>query len=338
MSAAALAALRDGVVVYSAASGSGAGRGHGPARPPGKLADRRDTAGATHTQSFVVHAAPGAPRTQVRFSFVPGEPVGREPGDHRRQDAWSVELPSSRQRVAPGRDAVVKLKAKVPANAPARSSTRAPWSPRSRTARCSAFPVFASVALHDTNVALGTRAAPRRRVVSGADVFAKSDTIWPSAAGAAGTGAGADWLVYAGRARRAGSREARFRVHDAAAGDETYDLYVYGSDYALRASTHPFAARGVTDVQANNARGPSTPASPQTLTLASARCRQLLRRGQPGEGRRTARQRRLRRVRPRARRSSLASTSRGRRGELGNPPSTPSADLRAFCCLAAVRK
>jgi hypothetical protein len=99
-------------------------------------------------------------------------------------------------------------------------------------------------------------------------VFAKSDTIWPSAAGAAGTGSGADWLVYAVELGP-GLREARFRVHDAAAADETYDLYVYGADYNLRASTHPFAADGVTDVARNSQRGPSTSSSPQTLTLAT---------------------------------------------------------------------
>jgi hypothetical protein len=62
-----------------------------------------------------------------------------------------------------------------------------------------------------------------------------------------------------------GLREARFRVHDAAAGDEAYDLYVYGADYNLRASTHPFAQPGVTDVFANSLRQ----AGPQTLALQS---------------------------------------------------------------------
>ena len=66
-----------------------------------------------------------------------------------------------------------------------------------------------------------------------------------------------------------GLQQARFRVYDAAAGDETYDLYVYGADYNLRASTHPFAQPGVTDAVANSQRGPSTQASPQVLTLQS---------------------------------------------------------------------
>jgi hypothetical protein len=38
--------------------------------------------------------------------------------------------------------------------------------------------------------------------------------------------------------------------------------------YNLVASTHPFAAPGVTDVNANRSRGPSTPQSPP-LTLSS---------------------------------------------------------------------
>jgi uncharacterized repeat protein (TIGR01451 family) len=56
-------------------------------------------------------------------------------------------------------------------------------------------------------------------------------------------------------------------VYDAAAGDETYDLYLYDQRFDLIASTHPFASPGVTDKTANDARGPSTQAAPQVLSL-----------------------------------------------------------------------
>jgi hypothetical protein len=67
----------------------------------------------------------------------------------------------------------------------------------------------------------------------------------------------------------AGLSEARFSVHDAAAGDETYDLYLYGPGHSLLANTHPFATDGVTDAQANDARGASTASAPQVLTVAA---------------------------------------------------------------------
>lgn len=261
----ALTALRDGVVVYSAASGSGVDAGTGPKDLQGSWQIGPTTAGASVTQSFVVHVAPGAPRAQVRFSFTPGNPSDGSQAIVVGKNAWSVGLPST-TNVSPGSDAVVKLTAKVPANAAPGNYTGTVVATVSN-GQVLRIPVFASVALHDTNAAAGLGGA-QATIVSAADVFAKSDTIWPSAAGAAGTGAGSDWLVYAVELG-SGLREARFRVHDAAAGDETYDLYVYGSDYNLRASTHPFASEGVTDVQANNARGPSTSASPQTLTLQS---------------------------------------------------------------------
>ena len=261
----ALSALRDGVVVYSAASGSGQDAGTGPKDLQGSWQIGATAAGATHTQRFVVHAAPGASRTQVRFSFVPGNPSDGSRAITVSKSAWSIDLPST-ANVSPGRDEVVTFKARVPANAgPGHyTGTVAATLSNGQVLR---VPVFATVALHDTNVAVGVGGA-QATVVSGLDVFGKSDTIWPSAAGAAGTGAGSDWLVYAVELG-AGLSQVRFRVHDAAVGDETYDLYVYGADYNLRASTHPFAAAGVTDVQANNARGPSTQASPQTLTLSN---------------------------------------------------------------------
>jgi subtilisin family serine protease len=261
----ALAALRDGVVMYSAASGSGVDAGTGPRDLQGSWQIGATTAGASHTQSFVVHAAPGAPRTQLRFAFAPGNPSDGSQAIAVGKNAWSIGLPST-VNVASGGDAVVKLTAKVPANAAAGNYTGTVVATASN-GQVLRIPVFASVALHDTNTASGSAGA-QATVTSAADVFAKSDTVWPSAAGAAGTGAGSDWLVFPVELG-SGLREARFRVHDAATGDETYDLYVYGADYNLRASTHPFAQPGVTDVAANSQRGPSTQASPQLLTLQS---------------------------------------------------------------------
>jgi hypothetical protein len=77
-------------------------------------------------------------------------------------------------------------------------------------------------------------------------------------------GAAADWLVYPVDLP-SGLAEARFSVYDAAAGDETYDLYLYDSSFSLIASTHPFKADGVTDVEANDQRPPSTATAPQVL-------------------------------------------------------------------------
>lgn len=259
----ALAALRDGVVVYSTASGSGVDAGTGPRDLQGSWQIGATTAGASATQSFVVHSAPGTPRAQVRFSFVPGNPSDGSKAIAVGKNAWSIGLPGTTS-VLSGGNAVVKFTAKAPANAAPGHYTGTVVATVSN-GQVLRIPVFASVALHDTNAAVGVGGA-QATVVSAEDVFAKSDTIWPSAAGAAGTGAGSDWLVYAVDLG-SGLREARFRVHDAAAGDETYDLYFYGADYNLRASTHPFASEGVTDVNANDARGPSTQASPQTLTL-----------------------------------------------------------------------
>jgi hypothetical protein len=103
-------------------------------------------------------------------------------------------------------------------------------------------------------------------------VFGKDDTTWPSAAGTPGTGANADWLVYpVDLASRLDS--AHFSVYDSAAGDETYDLYLYDARFDLIDSTHPFVPpendSGVTDRPANDARGPSTATEPQVLSLTA---------------------------------------------------------------------
>jgi hypothetical protein len=258
----ALAALRDGVVVYSAASGSGQDAGTGPRDLQGSWQVGAIRAGVSDTQSFVVHAAPGV-SASVRFEYAGGRPSD---GSTALPASW-VRLPGGSTSVRAGRDQVVKLKVSVPSSAAAGMYTGAVLA-RVSNGQTLQVPVFASVALHDANTTLGNQPGPQGRIVSGGDVYAKSNTVWPSVAGSAGTGAGSDWLVYP---VELGPRlaEARFTAYDAAAGDETYDVYVYDEDYELLASTHPFAAEGVTDVVANEARGPSTAAAPQTLALAS---------------------------------------------------------------------
>jgi len=101
--------------------------------------------------------------------------------------------------------------------------------------------------------------------VSQKDVYARGDTTWPSLVGAA-NGAASDWLVYLVEMPE-GATRARFTVWDTAAGDETYDLYLYDRGFDLVASTHPFAAPGVTDKSANDARGPTTAAEPGVLDV-----------------------------------------------------------------------
>ena len=256
---AAVAALRDGVVVYSAASGSGADAGTGPRDLQGSWQVGAIRAGVTRSQPFVVHAAPGV-AARVRFAYAPGNPSD---GSSALPASW-VRLPGPVQARA-GRDAVVRFTVSVPSSAPAGTYTGTVLVQVS-SGRTLHVPVFASVALHDRNPARGNAPGPQARIASGRDVYAKWDTTWPSAAGAAGTGAGSDWLVYPVELA-AGLAELRVTAYDAASGDETYDLYLYDPGGRLLASTHPFLAPGVTDRAANDARPPSTAASPQVLTV-----------------------------------------------------------------------
>ena len=128
--------------------------------------------------------------------------------------------------------------------------------------------MVASVPLHDPVTADGQRFRAQARIASAMDVFAKGDTVWPSVVGQA-NGAMADWAAYPVQLGT-GLASARFTAWDSAAGDETYDLYLY-RDAQLIATTHPFTApdSGVTDVPANNARGPTPSSSPQVLELTN---------------------------------------------------------------------
>jgi subtilisin family serine protease len=257
----ALTALRDGVVVYSAASGSGPDAGTGPQDLQGSWQIGAIRAGVTRAQSFVLHGAPGV-SASARFEYSGGRPSD---GSTALPASW-VRLPGSTS-VRSGRDALVKLKVFMPSNAAAGTYTGAVLV-RLSNGQTLQLPVFASVALHDIKSALGNQPAPQARIVSASDVYAKWDTVWPSVAGSTGTGAGSDWRVYPVELG-SGLTQARFSVYDAAAGDETYDIYVYDDDYDLVASTHPFAAPGTTNVVANNSRGPTPSSAPQVLALAA---------------------------------------------------------------------
>jgi uncharacterized repeat protein (TIGR01451 family) len=255
----ALAALRDGVVVYSAASGSGQEAGTGPRDLQGSWQVGAIRAGVSRTQTFVAHAAPGV-SASVRFTYAPGHPSD---GTAALPASW-VRLPSGSTSVRSGRKTTVKLKLSVPSVAPAGmySGTVVVGVSNGQTLQ---VPVFAVVALHDLSPALGNPPGPQGEVASGG-VYARFDTVWPFVPGSGVTGAGSDWFVYP---VELGERltEARFGVYDAAAGDETYDLYLYDASYGLLATSHPLAAEGVTDLVANNARGPTPAAAPQVLTL-----------------------------------------------------------------------
>ena len=241
----------------------GPGRGHRAARLPVELADRSDPGGGLADAELRAARRAGcvglgaarvlgrAPVGRVeRSSGGVGEAAGRI--DERARGARPDPEAEGRRSVDGARRHVLGRRRRACLERPG------PPGAGLRVGR---------VARPEHRAGQLARAAGEVRL--GGDVYGKWDTIWPSAAGSSGTGAGSDWLVYP---VELGSRltEARFRVYDAAAGDETYDLYLYDADYRLLSSTHPFAVPGtVTDVAANDARGPSTAAASQVLTLAA---------------------------------------------------------------------
>jgi subtilisin family serine protease len=259
-------ALSEGVVIYSAATAAEAEPGTGQRDFQGSWQIGPIKAGQTRTQKFVLRAAPGIGTQHVSFSFEPGHPSdasGPIPLPPLPR-AWQIELPGT---TTVNQSKVVKLRVKVPRGAPAGfySGTVVAQVAGGQTLR---VPVFAAVSLHDKDPAAGNPPGAQARISSAEDVFGKDNTIWPAVPGAPGTGANADWLVYP-LDLAAGLAELRASVYDAAAGDETYDVYLYDGQFDLVASTHPFSAPGVTDRDANDARGPSTPEDPELLTVAN---------------------------------------------------------------------
>jgi subtilisin family serine protease len=266
--AGAIAALRNGLVIYSAASGTGATAGTGHRDLQGSWQVGAIPPGSTQAQRFVLRTAPAAGPVDVTFSFEPGQPsdgstaipAGVGPG------AWAVRLPGT-TRVGRNRSTIVQFSIAVPSSAPAGTYSGVVVA-RVSSGQTVRIPVFASVPLHDPNPAAGNAPGPQARITSARDVFAKDDTTWPSVAGSPGTGANADWLVHPVTLAN-GVSEARISVYDSDRGDETYDVYVYDRRLDLVASTHPFLAPGVTNMPANDARGPSTQADPQRLVLSA---------------------------------------------------------------------
>jgi hypothetical protein len=232
-------------------------------------------AGATVEQRFVLHSAPGAAQAKVTFRFVPGHPSdGSQAITTSGSGAWSVTLPKT-TTVKSGTDVIVTMRLKVPATAQAgvrtgtvlvnvAGVTGVDGTPGG--GQLLRIPVFAAVSLHDTNVARDNAPGPSAAIDTARDIFAKQDTIWPSTLGQPGTGSNADWLVQP-IDLATGLTEAIVTAWDTAGLGNTYDLYLYDARFDLMASTHPFAADGVTDSQANAARGPSTAADPARLVL-----------------------------------------------------------------------
>ena len=190
----ALAALRDGVVVYSAASGAA------PTRAPGRATSRAaGRSGRSPPARSRRRASSSTPRrarraTQVRFAFVAGNPSdgsqaivrpARRLVGHPARATSTVRARRRRGREAQGVGAVERA-------APGLHGRRRRAVSNGQTLR---IPVFASVALHDPNTARQRRrrrrpGSPRRATSSPSPT--RSGRPPP---GAAGTGAGSDWLV-----------------------------------------------------------------------------------------------------------------------------------------------
>jgi subtilisin family serine protease len=256
-------ALSAGVVAYSAASGSGDAAGTGPRDLQGSWQIGAITAGVDTSQRFVLHAAPAAGPLTATFAFTAGNPSDSSRPITTGKGAWTINLPE-RTRIGRGGDAIVTFRARVPATAAPASYSGAVLVSLSN-GQVLHVPVYASVALHDGKPGPGS-GGPQSAVGSARDVFAKADTLWPYL-GASPTGTGADWLVYPVELA-SGLTSAVFSVYDTS-GDATFDLYVYDANLNLVASTHPFLQPGVTDTVTNSGRGPTTSASPQTLTVPS---------------------------------------------------------------------
>src|SRR6185369_4266443 len=212
----AVLALRNGVVIYSVGSGSGADAGTGPKDFQGTWQVGAVSSGTTQSQKFVVHAAPASGKVKVTFAFSAGHPSdGSRAIPTSGTGAWSVSL-ASPTSVAAGGDAIVTFKLTIPAGAAPGIYTGVVLATTSQNVTLR-IPVFAAVAMHDPNPAAGNSPGPQAAAALD-DVFAKSDTLWPSALGSAGTGAGSDWNVYPVELA-SGLSEARFSVYGTAGSD-----------------------------------------------------------------------------------------------------------------------
>lgn len=260
----ALRALRDGVVIYRAAHRARAATAPGNQEFQGSWQAGALTPGIAESDPFVLKAAPGSAATRATFRFDPGQP-----SDSTRAipisgvGAWTVGLPGATS-VPAGGSSAVSFSVMAPKGTPAGiyTGTVVVSLDNGQVLR---VPLLATVPLRDAKLVEGDAPGARARIVSQKDVYARGDTTWPSLVGAA-NGAASDWLVYLVEMPE-GATRARFTVWDAAAGDETYDLYLYDRGFDLEASTHPFAAPGMTDKSANDGRGPTTAAEPGVLEV-----------------------------------------------------------------------
>jgi subtilisin family serine protease len=260
----ALRALRDGVVIYRAADKPRAATAPGNQDYQGAWHAGLLTPGTAQSDRFLLKAAPGAVATTATFSFVPGQPSdGSRAIPTSGIGAWSIGLPGQ-TAITSGGSARVAFSVLPPKGTPAGIYSGSVVVDLSN-GQVLRVPLLANVAMLDKKLAEGNLPGKRARIVSETDVYARGDTIWPSLVGAA-NGAKSDWQVFLVE-MPAGASRARFTAWDAAEGDETYDLYLYDKRFDLVASTHPFAAPGVTDASANDARGPSTEADPQVLDV-----------------------------------------------------------------------
>ncbi len=212
----AIAALRDGVVIYSAASGTGRRGRHRPARPPGQLAGwRRQLPAPPRPSSSWCRERRAPPGREGQLRLPAGQPVRRQPRHpdqrHRRLEGRAPARPPLWLPAAgtPGsRSGSRSRPARRPASTPAWSS---PPPPRATTLR---IPVMASVADALTRTWRPGNAPGVQARASLTDVFAKADTIWPSVLGSTGTGASSDWNVYPVELRqRPGPRRVPSRRH-----------------------------------------------------------------------------------------------------------------------------
>jgi hypothetical protein len=211
------------------------------------------------SQRLVLHSSPGTGPLTVTFSFKPG--AASDTAGTIARNGWQVALPGPTS-VPAGGNVVVNLSAVVPTGT-APGAYTGDLQLKTSAKQTLHLPVFADVALADQNLAAG-KLKGKQSQVTVQRVYAKDDTSWPSAEGQSGTGSNADWIVYP-LALQPGATRVTLRAFDPA-GVDTYDLYLYDRDHDLVASTHPFLAPGVTDVNAQEARGPSTAAQPSVLT------------------------------------------------------------------------
>ncbi|MBA2570720.1 MAG: S8 family serine peptidase [Chloroflexi bacterium] len=266
--AAALDALRDGVVIYRGAHHAGAATVPGNREFQASWMLGAITPGDPESDPWVLRNAPGAPATSATFEFVTSQPSdGSSAIPTTGGNAWVIDLPGP-TAIPAGGSRTVRMSVLVPKGTAAGIYSGAVLVHLTNGQELR-IPIVATVPLHDPKPVAGNPAGPRARIISAQDVFAKGNTVWPSVVGAA-QGAAADWLIYPVDLPP-GLAKVRFEVYDARTDDddETYDLYLYNAGFNLIASTHPFlpGGAGVTDTTANDARGPTTAEDPGVLTL-----------------------------------------------------------------------